>query len=58
LTLKLSFAFGAKGLKQIDFSQLALVNDRTLKSAASIPPTLATLTADQVFIPAHAYLRV
>ena len=44
MTLKLSFAFGPKGLKQIDFSQLALVNGRTDQSAASIPPTLATLT--------------
>jgi uncharacterized protein (UPF0332 family) len=34
--LKLSFAFGAKGLKQIDFSQLALVNGRNEQSAASI----------------------
>lgn len=31
-------------MKQIDFSQLALVNGRTDQSAASIPPTLATLT--------------
>ena len=30
-------------MKQIDFSQLALVNGRTDQSAASIPPTLATL---------------
>ena len=44
LTLKLSLAFGAKGLKQIDFSQLPLVNGRNEQSAASIPPTLASLT--------------
>ncbi len=31
-------------MKQIDFSQLALVKGRTDQSAASIPPTLATLT--------------
>jgi hypothetical protein len=43
LTLKLSFAFGHAGLKQIDFSQLALVNGWTDQSAASTPPTLATL---------------
>ena len=40
---KLSCAFGATGLKQIDFSQLALLNGRTEQSPASIPPTLAAL---------------
>ncbi len=42
--LKLSCAFGSKGLKQIDFSQLALLNGRTEQSLASIPPTLAALS--------------
>jgi len=41
--LKLSFAFGAEGLKQIDFLHLALVNGKSEQSAASIPLTLATL---------------
>jgi hypothetical protein len=44
------------GLKQIDFSQLALVNGRTQKSAASIPPTLATLTLTSRRATTH-YLR-